>query len=155
MKEETKEQLMVFVKLLVVFICAGLYAWGGMNGKYLRRFVAPSVCGFSMWYFTKDWKSLFIMPALGLASSLGYGADQLWTKIFKRAYVGLTFGLSASLYSILRKNWYVVGFTMVLLIAAYILFGVWNPLPNARHEETFLGVLVYLMPIMNTKKKEK
>ncbi len=151
MKTEKRKQIDVFIKLLIIFVCAGLYAWGGMEYKWLRRFLAPSICGITMFYFSRDWLSLFTAPLIGIASSIGYGATEFWMKVFKRAYVGLAFGVGASFYSILRKNWIIVGFTFVMILSAYILFGVWNPFPDARHEETILGLLVYTMPIMNTK----
>ena len=40
MNEEKKQQLLILIKLVSIIICAFLYAWGGMEYKWLRRFLA-------------------------------------------------------------------------------------------------------------------
>lgn len=152
---EKKEQLRTIIKMVIIVICAGLYAWGGMEFKFLRRFIAPSILGASCLYFTRDWKSIFKMPLFMLASCLGYGADITWVKIFKRSYVGLTFGLGASIYEILKYKWLIVSFSIILCISAYVVFGVWNPFGSARIEESILGLFTYTMAIMPLKRKDK
>ena len=150
---EKREQLDNILKLVVIAVCASLYAWGGIEHKELRRFVAPIICGISMTYFMRDWRALIVSPLLIASSCLGYGANEFWVKILKRSYVGLAVGLSASSYNIIRREWMVVGFTIIVLTAAYIVFGVFNPL-NARAEETLLGLLNYGLCIMGSKRRE-
>ena len=155
MNEEKKLQLEIFLKFVVIFICAGLYAWGGMEYKFLRRFVAPSLCALSLLYFTRDWKSLIVAPFLGMASSLGYGASDLWVKIFKRFYVGAAFATGANAFKFfsIRDNARIIIYSSLAIISAYILFGVWG-LMNARTEESFLGLTVYMSCILPSKRKE-
>ncbi len=151
--DEKKYQWKISLSLLVVALCATCYAYGGIEFKWLRRFIAPCIAAVYLALCNKDPMQLIKAPLLGISSSLGYGANSLWVKIFKRAYVGLAFGLSASSTDIIKsfreskKYWLVVGYTSFVVISAYILFGVWNPL-HARVEETLLGVIVYTMAIV-------
>ncbi len=149
---EKKYQIKVSISLLVVALCATLYAWGGMEMKWLRRFLAPSICAGYLAIICRDPMQLIKAPLLGLASSIGYGADETWLKVIKRAYVGLAFGLGATCTDIIKsfrekRTWIVVGYSITAIISAYILFGVWNPV-HARVEESFLGLIVYSMAIV-------
>ena len=155
MNEEKKEQLLIILKLIIIAICATLYAWGGMEMKWLRRFLAPAILGATCFGFTRDWKSLIKMPVFILASCLGYGADVLWVKIIKRSYVGLTFGAGSASYEFLRKNWILGAFALVLCVSVFVVFGVFNPFNSARIEETFLGLLTYAMAIMPLQKRSE
>ena len=151
--DEKKYQWKILLSLVVVVICAGLYSFGGIEHKYLRRFIAPSICAIYLALCNKDPMQLIKAPLLGISSSLGYGSDEQLFKIMKRAYVGLAFGLSASSTDIIKsirenkKYWFVVGYTTFAVISAYIIFGVWNPL-HARVEESLLGMIVYTMAIL-------
>lgn len=149
---ERKIQIQVVVKMILAVFCASLYAWGGMEGKWLRRFCAPSICAGAVWYYTRNVKSLLMAPFLGIASSLGYGADETVWKVIKRLYVGLAFGLSANIYNIMIRNWMVCGYVAGIIVTGFILMGVWNPLPDARHEESFLGLMIYAPPLLSAKK---
>lgn len=73
--------------------------------------------------------------------------ETILAKILTRATVGLAFGLGAAITDILKKKWVIVGFTTILCISAYIIYGVINPV-HARVEETLLGVIVYTMAIV-------
>ena len=151
--EERKNQTEMVFKLIVISICAYLYSHGGMEQKWLRRFLAPGVCGVSLLYFTKDWKALIVTPLLIWSSCLGYGASDMWLKVLKRSYVGLAFGFSASSYNIIRREWLIVGFIAIVITSAYIVFGVFNPL-SARGEETLLGFLIYGFCIICAERKK-
>lgn len=150
---EKKYQSKIIAGLLVTVTCASLYAWGGMEFKFLRRFIAPSVAAIFLAIVNREWIQLIKAPLLGIASSLGYGADETWLKVIKRAYVGLAFGIGASCTDVIKairedaKKWIVVGYSAVAIISAYILFGVWNPV-HARVEETLLGFIVYGLTII-------
>ena len=155
MNNEKKLQLWVFVKLLVVCICAGLYAWGGMEMKWLRRFLAPGIaCIFAFFYSGFNWRYLIQMPLQMVSLSMGYGADVFWHKVLRRGLFGLCNGVSSSTVFIWKKQMLTAGFQIALLLASYILIGVWNPLPNARVEETVLGFLVFFITVMGVEKKE-
>jgi len=150
---EKKLQIRLILKLLVVVIFASLYAWGGMEMKWLRRFLAPAILCLSAFGFSKDWRYLVQMPCMFITLSLGYGGDNLWYKILRRGIFGFANGVSSSVVNIWKKVWLVVGFQIALLTSAYIVFGVWNPLPSARAEETLLGALVALLTMMSVKDK--
>jgi hypothetical protein len=155
MNPEKKTQIKVILKLLVVVIFASLYGWGGMEMKWLRRFVAPAILCLSAFGLSRNWRYLVQMPAMMITLSLGYGADSVIGKIFKRFMFGTLNGSSSSTVNIWQKKWLLVGFQIVLISAAYIVLGVWNPLPSARAEETLLGALIALIPMMSVKDYEK
>ncbi len=155
MTSEKKTQIKVILKLLVIVIFASLYAWGGMEMKWLRRFVAPSTLCLSAFAFSRDWRYLVQMPVMFITLSIGYGADSALSKIFKRFVFGFLNGTSSSVTNIWIKRWILVEFQVVLVTIAYIIFGVWNPLPSARAEESFLGALIALIVMMSVKDYEK
>lgn len=154
MREEKKEQILIIVKMIIAVLCASLYAWGGMEERtLLRRILAPCIAGISIAVFSKNWWSLFTAPLLGISSSLGYGAEQIWLKIIKRAYCGLAFGISGSLLNILKKNYILIVFQIVLCLGVMIIFGVFNPFGSARIEESIIGLFIYSIPIISSGKK--
>lgn len=155
MSSEKKTQIKVILKLLVVVVFASLYGWGGMEMKWLRRFVAPAILCLSAFGFSRDWRYLVQMPAMFITLSFGYGADSVIGKIVKRFIFGALNGASSSTVNIWQKRWIVFGFQVVLIATAYIAFGVWNPLPSARAEETLLGALIALIPMMSVKDYDK
>jgi len=152
---EKKTMLKVFLKALIIFLFAGLYCWGGVENKYLRRFVAPAILCLSAFGFSRDWRYLVQMPLMFISLCLGYGGtDLVWLKVIKRAIFGLVNGSTSSFRNILRKQWLLVGFQIVLVTSAFITFGVWNPLPSARAEEFLLGAVIALIPMISVKDYE-
>jgi hypothetical protein len=147
MSSEKKYQSKVILGMAVVVFCATAYAWGGMEMKWLRRFLAPFSASVFLAIINKDPLQLVKAPLLGIASSLGYGAETISWKITKRLYVGLAFSIGATITDIVRKKWLVVGFSTVLITSAFIIYGVWNPV-HARVEESILGFLIYGMAII-------
>lgn len=153
---ERKEQIIQIVKMLIVVICASLYAMGGtegMGGKWLRRFMAPAICGGTAVIITRDWLSLVKMPVLIIASHLGYGADSTVMKVFKRFYCGIAFGLGATLYEAIRGRWALVMVIGVMVVWAFVTMGVINPFNSARIEESILGLIIYSSAIMPLKRR--
>ena len=144
---EKKLQWKTVISMCVVVLCASLYSFGGMEYKFLRRFLAPFSAAVYLAIISKDPLQLIKAPLLILASSLGYGADSAWLKIIKRAYVGLAFGLGASITDIIKKKWVVVAYSMVAIVSVFIVYGVLNPVP-ARVEESLLGLIIYAMAIL-------
>ena len=100
---ERKRQLIVLSGALIVLICSGLYAWGGMEIKFLRRYLAPTICATYLAIINRSPFMLVKAPLLGIASSLGYGADTLGLKLWKRFCVGFTFSLGTSIDSIVNR----------------------------------------------------
>jgi len=154
MTSEKKTMLKVFLKALVVMVFAGLYAWSGMEMKWMRRFLAPAILCLSAFGFSRDWRYLVQMPVMFITLCLGYGADSVWLKILKRGIFGLTNGASSSVRNIWAKQWLLAMFQIILVTATFIAFGVFNPLPSARAEEFFLGVVIALIPMVAVKDYE-
>jgi len=149
MVPEKKEQIETYFKFIIIFIFAGLYAWGGLEFKWLRRFLAPAILCFGMFGFSRDWKCLIQMPFMMATLSLGYGATALWGKILRRGIFGLTNGISSSTYNIIKKRWLLIGIQVVLLVGLYIAVGVWNPFLSARAEESFFGLIIPIISILS------
>lgn len=148
MNEEKKRQLMVYIKLFIIIICAGLYAWGGIEHKFLRRFVAPAIACIFSFIYSRDWKYFVQMPFMFLTMSMGYGADTFTGKVLRRGLFGMANGASSSIVTLLSRRFFISVFQVLLIIAAYIVFGVFNPFFNARIEETVLGLYCYALPIL-------
>lgn len=142
------------IRLFIVCVFAVLYSMGGTDfGKYWRRFVAPTILAGGLFWKTRSWKG-FAQGALMMFSlSIGYGADiELW-KIVKRGVYGLANGVTSSFSNFFDRKWLMICFQTVLLIAAYIAFGVYNPFPSSRIEELVLGFLIAFLPMMSAQKK--
>ena len=149
---EKKYQIKVCLGLIVVALCATAYSFGGMSDKWLRRFIAPCIAAGFLAIINKEPLQLLKAPLLGIASSLGYGANEIVFKIVKRAYVGLAFGIGASITDIIKRKWVVVGYTTAVIVSAFVVYGVLNPV-HARVEETLLSALIYTMAIIPSIKK--
>ena len=85
--------------------------------------------------------------------SLGYGGSNLVVKIIRRLIFGLSNGASSSTVNIINRKWFLVGIQVVLISSAYVVFGVFNPLPSARAEESILGILIPLIPLLSIRDK--
>ena len=150
MNNEKKLQFKVYGRLLIACIFGGLYAYGGMTHKWLRRFIAPLIVQIYIAIEIKSWKYLVQLPFQFLSLSLGYGASELSAKILKRflfAFANAT-SFVPHYYCWKGKKWIASVFHIIILISAYIVLGVFNPLP-ARVEETILGFLIVFIPIMS------
>lgn len=142
------------IKLLIVCLFAICYSLGGMYWKPLRRFVAPIILCTSMFYFSKDWRSIIQLPFMFLSLSFGYGTDNLFFKILKRGIFGFANGITSSGHNILNKKWLLVGTQIILVTGLFIVMGVWNPFTDARTEELFLGLIIPLIPLFSVGKKK-
>ena len=154
LSKEKRIQIAIICKLCVIMLCATLYGFGGIESKWLRRFLMPSIAVGCMYLYSRDWRCFIQLPFWMGALSMGYGADSTWLKILRRGIVGLSAGLASSGKFIIDRNWFLLCFQIILLISAYIIFGVWNPFPSARAEETILGMFQVAIPILGTKRKE-
>lgn len=160
---EKKQFIETFIRLAVVIVFATLYCLGGWGeflggAKWLRRFVAPCVLGAGLFYFSRDWKSLLQVPLMFVTLSLGYGSDIEWIKILKRGIYGIANAVSSGayiIYSSFRNSHIWVAFSAhsLFVITGSILFGVYNPLADARVEEFTIGFLIALIPMMTVRRK--
>ena len=145
-------QFLAFFKVICVAVFGLFYGLGGMIEKKVRRIGGPiwiaisiSIIGciqktISLWYF--------LYPILLMASlCIGYGAEERKEKIKKRALYGLALGISALPIAIVTSKWILFNFHLILCLGASILLGVYNPLRNARDEETLIATLSVIIPI--------
>ena len=128
-----------------------LYSLGGRSGKWKRRFIASfiltttviSLClirgCFSYWH-------LLIYPILALGFSLGYGADDILLKVFKRFYCALAVLMAGLVMAFTLNGWGV--FIPHAGIAMWsVWMGVKNPIPAAS-EEFFICMMLNLGLVM-------
>lgn len=153
LKDEYKKQFEALGRILWVVVFALLYGLGGIEYKFLRRFLAPLWLGGGLYLFSRDWRkcsqAFFLMGAL----HLGYGADAVLEKIARRAIFGAAAGITPLWMFFQKGAWRVWLFNVALCVGAYIVFGVWNPFPSARIEEMTLGFLVGFLSLMSAKKE--
>jgi hypothetical protein len=145
-------QIISISKILWCTIFAGLYGFGGISNKWIRRFVAPFWIGIGIWLFgtlQNSFSFLQLLYPLLLSASLhiGYGGDDVITKIRRRAFYGF---VVSSVSIPLLHNWH---FWLLYLIhifvsvSASVVLGAFNPTKSARDEETILGLTYVLIPM--------
>ena len=149
-----KKQFEALYRLLWAVGFAFLYSWGGMEYKWLRRFIAPLWLGGGLYLFSKNWKCLFQVPLMMFSLSMGYGADLFWHKVIRRGLFGLANGITSSAYNIYRKKWILMNIHIILCVSLYIVIGVKNPFLHARTEEMLLGFIIAFVPIMSMEKND-
>ena len=147
---ETTLQIISILKLLSAVLCASLYAYGGMRGKWKRRFVAPFVLvitlvGVSLWMRTFSWYYLLVLPLLSAALSIGYGADRMSWKIIKRMVYSLACICAVLPLVFINQAWVVFALHCGVVLATTIILGVINPI-SARAEETVIGMSIFALP---------
>ncbi len=152
MNLEKKQQLLILVKLIAIVTCAFLYAWGGMEFKWLRRFLAPAIATATIVSFTRDWRSLLVYPFMCLGLTVGYGGSTLTEKILMRTMFGVVNGITSNMWNVWKKRWLLIVYQLVLVTGSYVIVGVWNPLNSARIEETLLGLIIFTIPILSAQK---
>ena len=146
---EKSIQVRVILKGVVILVCASLYAWGGMEMKWLRRFLAPAIFAASYFYFTRDWRIWLQMPLVMASMTLGYGGVGLVEKIARRLIWSAGVGISMSIVDILHRKWIIVGIYLAVLVLICVAFGVFNPFVHARTEEFVIGMAVYSIPMLS------
>lgn len=151
---ETMLQWINFLELIAVSCYATLYGFGGIRGKWKRRYVGSvlftiSVALFSLWLGKFNWISLAVLPLLIGATSIGYGADKTMEKILKRAYCGLAYSCASLPIFVVNGKWIVFALHIALCVITSIVLGVTNPYKNARAEETTIGFFIAFLPLMS------
>jgi hypothetical protein len=158
MNKEYKVQFDVFTKLLWACIFALLYALGGIEFKWIRRFIAPVWLGGGLYLFSRDWRTLLQVPLLIAGLHMGYGADAFWHKVLRRFIAGLCLSSSNAIH-LLDKNfnakrfWGMFGWSMLIIPITHIVLGVFNPV-EARAEELLIGLMVGLSSLFIINDKE-
>jgi hypothetical protein len=146
-------QLIAFLKLIVVAVCGLLYGLGGMSGKWKRRYVGPVLYGLAIWGFT-TWTSTFnalslLSPVLLCAAlHLGYGGSSTAEKIKKRAIAGSAAGCAGIPLFIAFGAPTLLFLHIAVCVGISVVAGVWNQTSSARTEETLIGAMYVLIPLL-------
>jgi hypothetical protein len=149
---EKKEILKTAGRFAIVFLFALAYCWGGMEMKWIRRYLGPAILCLGIFAYSRSWKSLVQAPIMMLTLSLGYGGTDLeWLKIVKRAVWGACNGAASGLSGLLERRLWLPVAQMVILTGICVLLGVYNKLPNSRIEEFTIGVFIALLPMMSAR----
>ncbi len=152
---EKKLQIKVIIALFIVFIFSSLYAWGGMEHKYLRRFVAPIIYFTSISILYKDKTYFWRLPIACLMLSMGYGADVLAQKIIRRFVFAILNSIVFLPSPRLEDRKWIIssGFHIIFVVCLHMIFGILSLLP-ARAEEALLGAGLVLIPSLMIPKEE-
>lgn len=150
---ESTLQLIAFLKLIVVAICGLLYGLGGMKGKWKRRYVMPcvfgvAVAGFTLWTNTFNALCLLSVPLLFGALSIGYGGNTTAEKIKKRAIAGASAAVCFTPLFIVSGAWTMLLLHILVCTATSIVAGTWNQTSSARTEESLIGAMYVLIPLL-------
>lgn len=149
------EITLAWIKVLQSLFCvlfAALYSFGGVSGKWKRRYIGPvvltlAIVGFSFWV-TKSFNYLLFLSVLplSLSATIGYGINSKLmnftkSKYLTRAIVGLAWGVSAIFIAIVHASWAMFSFHIFLCILTFVILGALNITPSARTEEHSLGLV--------------
>lgn len=126
------------------------YALGGRDGKWKRRFIGSLIVSSAVFLefillHKFNWWLLAIYPLTIGAFVLGYGADTLGLKVWKRSVVVLASLCSGLLLAFLVGSgqvWWLFGMECVIASMS-IVFGVVNPI-QASAEEFFICACLWM-----------
>jgi hypothetical protein len=150
---EVTLQWIATLKVLVVLGFATLYAFGGVSGKWKRRFIAPVLFGLGIWGLTTwtqsfDWRYLLCVPPFFGALSIGYGASTIGEKIIKRGRAGLAASVCSLPIFWVHGAWTLLALHIGVCVATSVVAGTWNQTSSARTEETLIGASYVLIPLL-------
>lgn len=146
-------QLIASLKIMWVAIFSYLYGLGGINNKWIRRYVGSAwmmlgIFGFSTWCSTWNvWYLLFFPLCIGGLSNGYGGVDKVIDKIRRRAIYGLFLSCSAIPLVAFSHAYILFAFGCFITVLSSILLGVWNPTRNARNEETLIASLCFIITL--------
>ncbi len=146
-------QIIAFLKLIWMAVFALLYGLGGINNKWLRRFIGPcwmmlGIFVFSQWQGTWNLWYLVFLPIAIFGLHLGYGGtNETIIKIRKRAVYGFILSLSAIPIVACSHLWNIFAFHVGLAVLSSTLFGTFNPFRSARDEETIIATSCFLLTL--------
>ena len=140
------------IKLLILAAFAMLYGFGGISGKWKRRFIGPiayvaGICGVSLWIGTFNVWYLLCAPLLFGSLSLGYGASTTAEKIKKRAIAGAACGCATAPIFIVNGAYTLLPVHIFICILVSVVAGTWNQTSSARAEESLIGATYALIPL--------
>jgi hypothetical protein len=149
--DEVTLQWISILKILLIAVFAGLYGFGGISGKWKRRYIAPvvlvaGICGFGLWLGSFTYWYLLCAPLLFGALSLGYGADTVAEKIKKRTIYGLACAAATLPIFIVQQAYTLIPANILVVVCISVVAGVWNQTSSARAEETLIGAAIVLIP---------
>ena len=120
--------------ILTVFIAC--YVAGGRQKKWVRRFIGGAWLAVTCAILSQSF-GWHLLPLAGYpaALTLGYGGDDLITKLWRRGLYGLALGFLGLTVGILAGLWAYGLIQAVLALLASIILGVLNPGKTPRTEE--------------------
>ena len=139
------------------FLANIFYMWGGTEGfgLFWRRFIGSAVLataanGVALFLGTWAWQFLLIYPFLCIGFSLGYGGDNVFTKVIKRTIfaLGVVSSCIAGLWAtgFTFGGWIVTGLAVLTGLTSVVL-GVTNPFHSAVAEQFLISqVLTMYIP---------
>ena len=148
---ETQLGLTAGLGMLGIILGATFYMLGGRNGKWKRRFlgsfiVCSSIWGTSYLLGNFSWWLVALYPLCIGSFVLGYGSDNTWGKIGRRATVASASLMSGILLAVVFSAWGV--FPIEVATASLTIYlGVKNPI-QAAPEEFFICVLLWMPKLM-------
>jgi hypothetical protein len=140
------------IKILTIGVFAMLYGFGGVSGKWKRRFIAPSLyvaglCGVSLWTNTFNAWYLLSAPLFFGGLSLGYGASQTSEKIKKRAIAGSACACATLPVFLVNQVYDLLAVHILVCVLVSVVAGTWNKTSSARAEETLIGMTYGVIPM--------
>lgn len=139
-----------FMKLIWLSIFSYLYSEGGISNKWIRRFIGSGwmmlgIFAFSQWQGVWNYWYLLCFPLMTIALSIGYGANDTFTKIRKRAVYGIILSCTAIPIVVFSHMWVLFGYSVFIAVVSSVLLGGFNPTRSARAEETLVATLCVLL----------
>ena len=144
-------QWIQLIKLVIIAISAMLYGFGGVSGKWKRRFIAPCVIVAGMALVASltnsfNWWYVSVLPLLIGAYSIGYGAILFIDKVIKRARFGLACGCAFLPVFWVNQAWTLLFLHIAICVLTSVVAGVFNQTGSARAEETLIATSTILVP---------
>ena len=136
-------------KLLLVVVFSTCYWLGGRRHKWIRRYVGgilfpAGVIAFAVMAGRFAWWQLAALFTFPAALSLGYGADSLWPKAYRRGLYG--FALAMAGLPLALSAWPVFAAQVVLAVGASVYLGLLNPV-DAAEEEALIATLSVVLVV--------
>lgn len=153
---ETTQQFIEFGKIIWLALFSLFYGLGGINNKWLRRYVGSILltggfCLFAYLYgkFSYWYLSCFFLYLLVL--STGYGVNSKLmrltkSKILTRIIYGILLALCSFLVAWLNSQWLMFGLHILICGIIVGVLGSQNPV-KARSEETAIAVTSGFLPL--------
>lgn len=142
-----------FGKVIIVAGYSLFYGLGGYNKLWKRRFLANGllasiIIACSIIQASFSWWFLLLYFTYFGATSLGYGADELIEKIWKRFYCGLAYAVASLPLAIVHQKWGLLALHTIICVSTSIIVGATNSdETQARESETMIGAMIAFVPM--------